>query len=73
MELAREGANLVINDRPDSPDLEATAEDIRALGVECQAIEEDVFARDGCERLVAAIGALDILVRPRLSPVASWS
>jgi glucose 1-dehydrogenase len=62
LELAREGANLVINDRPDSPDLEPTAEDIRALGGECQAIEEDVFSRDGCERLVAAIGALDILI-----------
>ena len=62
LELAREGANLVINDRPDSPDLEATAEEIRGLGRECRAIEEDVFSRAGCERLVAAAGALDILV-----------
>ena len=35
LELAREGANLVINDRPDSPDLAATAAEIRALGRDC--------------------------------------
>ena len=62
LELARDGADLLINDRPGSPDLEATANDIRALGRDCQVIEEDVFSRDGCERLVAVAGALDILV-----------
>ena len=48
LELARDGADLLINDRPGSPDLEATANDIRALGRDCQVIEEDVFSRDGC-------------------------
>jgi len=65
LELARAGANLVINDRPESPDLAATAEEIRSLGRECEAIEADIFSREGCEELVeqaAAGGALDILV-----------
>ncbi len=62
LELAREGASLVINDRPGSPDLEDTANDIRALGRDCQAIEADVFSREGCEQLLATVGPLDILV-----------
>jgi len=43
VELARHGAELVINDRPGSPDLEATADEIRELGDDCHAIESDVF------------------------------
>lgn len=66
LELARHGADVVINDRPDSPDLAATAEEIRALGRTCHAIPCDVFSRDGCERFVADVleraGRMDILV-----------
>ena len=66
LELARDGADLVINDRPGSPDLSQTADAIRALGRSCTAIEADVFSRAGCETLVAraleAAGRLDILV-----------
>ena len=62
LELARDGADLVINDRPGSPDLEATANDIRALGRDCQVIEADVFSREGCEEVVSEVGSLDILV-----------
>lgn len=65
LELAREGADLVINDRPGSPDLAAAAEEIRSLGRRCTAIEADVFSRSGCESLVAqaaAIAPIDILV-----------
>lgn len=64
--LARRGVQLVINDRPDSPDLATTADEIRELGVTCTAIEADVFSRAGCEQLVmealAATGRIDILV-----------
>ncbi len=35
MELARSGANVVVNDRPGSADLQTTAELIRAMGREC--------------------------------------
>jgi glucose 1-dehydrogenase len=66
LELARHGADLVINDRPGSPDLPQTASEIRALGRFCVPIEADIFNRAACERLVssalAAVGHLDILV-----------
>jgi glucose 1-dehydrogenase len=66
LELAKRGANLVINDRPGSPDLAETAAEIRALGHGGTPIEADVFNRGGCEELVraalSAVGHLDILV-----------
>src|SRR5579872_3453513 len=66
LELARQGADLVINDRPGSADLAQTAAEIRSLGRKCTAIEADVFNRPGCEQLVAeslnAAGQIDILV-----------
>jgi glucose 1-dehydrogenase len=64
--LAEAGADLVLNDRPGSPDLGSTAEAIRALGRQCWSVEADIFSREGCEALVAAAlaeaGRLDILV-----------
>ncbi|MDA1017850.1 MAG: SDR family NAD(P)-dependent oxidoreductase [Planctomycetota bacterium] len=66
LELAREGADLVINDRPGSPDLETTAAEIRELGRDCHAFEADIFSRSGCEQFVTdavnAFGHIDILV-----------
>ena len=66
VQLARRGADVIINDRPGSPELEATALEIRSLGVTCHAIEADVFSRSGCERLLeAALEAsdrIDILI-----------
>ena len=66
LELAQDGANLIINDRPDSPDLEETAAVIRELGRDCVTCPSDVFSRSGCETLVetalAAGGGIDILV-----------
>lgn len=66
LELAKAGADIVLNDRPDSPDIAATAEEIRGIGRQSWAIEADVFSREGCEELVAkslqAAGRIDILV-----------
>ncbi len=45
LELAKCGAEIVLNDRPDSPDLEATALEIRQLGEVCHPIPADVFSR----------------------------
>jgi glucose 1-dehydrogenase len=66
LELARQGTDLVINDRPGSPDLAQTASEVRQIGRACTPVEADVFNRGGCELLVArtldAVGRLDILV-----------
>jgi glucose 1-dehydrogenase len=66
LEMARQGADLVINDRPGSPDLSQIASEVRTLGRKCTPIEADVFNRAGCEGLVAksleAVGQIDILV-----------
>ena len=66
LELARHGAELIINDRPGSPDLNATASEIRQLGAKCLPLESDVFSRSGCEQLVQqALGIqnrIDILI-----------
>ncbi len=71
-ELARHGADIIINDRPDSPELNQTAEEIRGLGRSCTAIPADVFTREGCESLVQTVTAgakrIDILVS---NPAAS--
>ena len=64
--LARHGADLVVNDRADSAELQAVVAEIRALGRQCRAVCGDVFTRGGCEELVAgalaAAGRIDILV-----------
>ncbi|SVC44813.1 uncharacterized protein METZ01_LOCUS297667, partial [marine metagenome] len=66
LELAKHGADLVINDQPGSPDIGSTVEEIRALGRQCTPIEADAFSRDGCEQMVAsaieAVGRIDILL-----------
>jgi len=66
LELAAAGADVVINDRPGSPDLAATVAEVRAMGRTCQAIEADVFNRPGCEALIAEtlrlVPQVDVLV-----------
>ncbi len=66
VELARAGADLIVNDRPGGQDLPATVAEVEALGRTCHAIEADVFTREGCERLVSAAlesaGRIDVLV-----------
>lgn len=66
LELARQGADVVINDRPGNLDLGRVADEIRGLGRTCRVIESNVFLRSGCQQLVsealAALGRIDILV-----------
>ncbi len=66
IELARAGADIILNDRPDSPDVDITANEIRALGRKCYVITADVFSRSGCEQLVSAAlqtaSKIDILI-----------
>lgn len=66
LELAKRGANLVLNDRPGSPDLAGTVSEIVSLGRQCVGVEADVFSRQECERLISAatsaLGGVDILI-----------
>jgi glucose 1-dehydrogenase len=66
LELARAGANVVLNDRPGSPDLADSAREVAALGVTCTPVEADAHSRAGCEAIVRAALAvaprIDILV-----------
>lgn len=64
--LAREGADIILNDRQESRDLEFTASEIRSLGRECTTVVSDVFFRAGCEYVVEealnAMGRIDLLI-----------
>ena len=66
LELARAGADIVINDKDLSPEAESLAGEIRACGRQAVFVEGDAFVRASCEtivqRAVDAFGALDILV-----------
>ncbi len=66
LELAKAGATLIVNDRPGSPDLEATVREIAELGGMCTGIEGDVFHREGCEAVAAEAweryGGIDLFV-----------
>ena len=66
LEMARAGADIILNDRPNSPNLAEAAEQIRALGRICEAVAADAHSREGCEALVAKalekFGRIDILV-----------
>lgn len=66
LELAASGAQVVINDRPGSPDLLQTAEEIRSAGRTCHVFEADIFSREGCKRFVEyaieTCGRINILI-----------
>ncbi|QDS89827.1 3-oxoacyl-[acyl-carrier-protein] reductase FabG1 [Rosistilla ulvae] len=52
VELANQGASLIVNDRPGSQDLQATVEELRDQGANVHGVEADVFTRSGCEGLL---------------------
>lgn len=66
LELASSGADIILNDRPGSPELDGVADEIRNLGRQCWTVEADAFSREGCEALVKEsiqlAGSIDILV-----------
>ncbi len=65
-QMAKAGADIILNDRPGSEFLAEAADSIRALGRQCFPIEANVFERAGCEELVQKgveqAGRIDILV-----------
>jgi glucose 1-dehydrogenase len=66
LELARAGADVAVNDRERTKQVEAVVAEIQALGRRCALVEGDVFHRPSCEQVVAraieALGRIDILV-----------
>jgi glucose 1-dehydrogenase len=66
LELAKAGADVVVNDRPHSPELVGLVAEIEALGRKCVGIAGDAFSREGCqsifEQSLEAMGSIDILV-----------
>lgn len=66
LELARAGADVVVNDLQRTPQAEAVVAEIRALGRQAILVEGDAFARPSCEEIVARsvreLGRLDILI-----------
>ncbi|MGH7823380.1 MAG: SDR family NAD(P)-dependent oxidoreductase [Candidatus Binatia bacterium] len=80
LEMAREGADVVINYRKDLDAAHATAEEARSLGRQALTVQADVADYAAVEKLVAAaireLGRIDIVVAnsgvaSRPSPVAT--
>src|ERR1700756_4650576 len=61
LEFSRRGANVVLAARRREK-LEQVAAECRALGVEATPIVTDVSMREDCERLIAAVPRVDVLV-----------
>lgn len=64
--LAREGASILLADRPGSEELDNAAETLRADGINCATVAADAFSREGCEATLQAcldhFGTVDLLV-----------
>jgi hypothetical protein len=61
LEFARRGADVVVAARRREK-LEAVAAECRVLGVNATAVMTDVSVREDCERLIASVPRVDILV-----------
>jgi 3-hydroxybutyrate dehydrogenase len=62
-ELAKAGANVVLNSFTDSAEDHALAAEIaKATGVEAKYVQADMSKADDCRRLIVAAGGCDILV-----------
>ncbi|MEN8151907.1 MAG: SDR family NAD(P)-dependent oxidoreductase, partial [Planctomycetota bacterium] len=62
LELARAGTDLVVHYRTSEDAAEATAEEIRALGVACDLVRADLADPVDLERVAAAGSGVDVLV-----------
>ncbi len=62
-ELAKAGANVVLNSYTDTPEDHALAAEIaKATGVDAKYIQADMSKAEDCRRLIVAAGGCDILV-----------
>lgn len=66
LEVARAGADVVINDKEPSDSLETLGEEIRALGRQVTLVPGDAFEHASCasivQQAIGALGRIDILV-----------
>jgi glucose 1-dehydrogenase len=66
LELARAGADVVVNDRESTEEAEAVVEEVLGLGRQAELVAGDAFDHASCgeiaRRAVAALGRIDILV-----------
>ncbi|MDF1756368.1 MAG: SDR family oxidoreductase [Verrucomicrobiales bacterium] len=66
IELAKEGADIVLNDRPGSEILADAVKQIESFGVAAHGVEADAYTREGAERITSAamerFEKIDILV-----------
>ncbi|MGN8070146.1 SDR family NAD(P)-dependent oxidoreductase [Mucilaginibacter sp. 22184] len=66
LELARAGANVVINYATSPKDADKVAEQVRALDVKCMTVKADISKKDQVSEMfragIAAFGRIDILV-----------
>jgi glucose 1-dehydrogenase len=66
VELAREGADLVVNDLRESSESESLLAEIQQMGRRAVLVEGDIFERESCERVVnraiKVAGRIDILI-----------
>lgn len=76
LELARAGADVVINDRGRTELAESAAAEIRALGRQSTVVEGDVFSRPSCEQVVAGalafLGRIDIFISNPACSIRSY-
>ena len=66
LQLAAEGANVIVNARSNQAEADAVAEEARALGVKALSVLADVAKRDQVDRMVVQamdkFGKIDILI-----------
>src|SRR5262245_7264215 len=66
LELARAGADVAINDRARTPQVESVSGEIRAMGRQSPIIDGNIFQRPTADRVVEdairELGHIDILV-----------
>ncbi|MEX1229917.1 MAG: SDR family NAD(P)-dependent oxidoreductase [Planctomycetaceae bacterium] len=66
IELARRGADVVITDHPESPDVDPTVNELKTFGVNAWGLRGDAFVRKEIEiavnETIALAGGIDILV-----------
>ena len=68
IELAREGAEIILNDRPGSEVLSGAVKKIESLRVPAHGVEADAFTREGAKKITDAAIEKSHSISGRSSP-----